>query len=79
MVDNIKGIARNQLHLSSLEEHISQDNSVRFIDVFVDELDLTKLQFNIRTQKMEGRPGFDSGLILKIYLYGYPWNLLKIG
>lgn len=71
MVENIKGIERNQIQLSSLDDFISQDNPIRFIDVFVDELDLVQLKFNIKTNNIEGRPSFESSLLLKIYLYGY--------
>ncbi len=71
MVDNIKGVGRNQMQLTSLEDFISQDNPIRFIDAFVDQLDLVKLQFEIKIPHKEGRPSFEAGLILKIYLYGY--------
>ena len=62
---------RFQITLSCLEDKITAENPARFIDAFVDHLDLTKLGFIINTIKTEGRPGFDSGHFLKIYLYGY--------
>ena len=62
---------RFQISLSSLEDKITADNPVRFVDAFVEHLDLTKLGFIINTLKTEGRPCFDSKHFLKIYLYGY--------
>jgi transposase len=67
----IQGISRNQLQLSSLEDTISSDNPVRFIDAFVNSIDLIKLGFIISVLKTEGRPSFETQVFLKIYLYGY--------
>lgn len=65
------GISRYQMRISSLEDTISQDNQVRFIDAFVLFLDLSKLDFEVKTLKKEGRPSYDTKAFLKIYLYGY--------
>ena len=70
-MQHIQGIARNQLQVSSLEDTISQDNPVRFIDAFVNSIDLEKIGFTPRVLKTEGRPSFDTKVFLKIYLYGY--------
>lgn len=70
-MQHIKGISRNQLHVSSLEDTISQDNPVRFIDAFVGSIDLEKIGFTLKVLKAEGRPSFDTKVFLKIYLYGY--------
>ncbi|HTG67428.1 MAG TPA: transposase, partial [Flavobacterium sp.] len=70
-MEHITGISRNQLHLSSLEDYISSDNQVRFIDAFVENLNLSKLGFAIKTFKCQGRPGYKSTIFLKLYLYGY--------
>ncbi|MBM6497921.1 transposase, partial [Flavobacterium macrobrachii] len=59
------------LQVSSLEDSISQDNPVRFIDAFVNLIDLEKIGFTPRVLKTEGRPSFDTKIFLKIYLYGY--------
>ena len=67
----IQGISRHQLHLASLEDTISQDNPVRFIDAFVNTIDLERLGFQEKVLKSEGRPSFDALVFLKIYLYGY--------
>lgn len=70
-MQHIQGISRNQLQMSSLEDTISADNPVRFIDAFVGSIDLEKLGFTPRVLKAEGRPSFETQLFLKIYLYGY--------
>jgi transposase len=70
-MEHITGISRNQLSFSSLEDLISPDNQVRFLDAFVDHLNLAKLGFAIRTLKSQGRPSYKSTIFLKLYLYGY--------
>lgn len=62
---------RHQLQIRSLEECISKDNPVRFIDAFVDQLELPKVGFVVAEVKAEGRPAFDPKVFLKLYLYGY--------
>ena len=71
MMQHITGIARNQMVFTSLEDPIFKDNPVRFIDAFVENIDLKTLGFELRTLKNEGRPSFDTKIFLKIYLYGY--------
>ena len=70
-MQHIQGICRNQLQMVSLEDKITADNSVRFIEAFVGVLDLQKIGFEPRTLKTEGRPSFQTEVFLKIYLYGY--------
>jgi transposase len=70
-MQHIQGISRNQLQIVSLEDSISQDNPVRFIEAFVGYIDLKKVGFELRVLKTEGRPSFDTKVFLKIYLYGY--------
>lgn len=62
---------RFQTRFTSLEEPIGQDNPVRFIDAFVDVLELDKLNFSITEAKIEGRPAFAPKIFLKLYFYGY--------
>ena len=54
-----------------LDEYVSEDNPVRVIDVFVDELDLKALGFAGVVPEATGRPGYHPALLLKIYVYGY--------
>ena len=67
----IKGNNRDQLVFSTLEMQIELENPVRFVDAFVEQIDLNQLGFVLNALKTEGRPSFESKLFLKIYLYGY--------
>ena len=57
--------------ISSLESSISTDNPIRFIDAFVEHIDLKALGFEVQILKTEGRPSFETNIFLKLYLYGY--------
>jgi transposase len=46
-------------------------NPVRIIDLFVEGLDLNKLQFIAKGKSVDGRPAYDNKILLKLYLYGY--------
>jgi transposase len=54
-----------------LDDYVSEENLVRVIDVFVDELDLGALGFEGVVPELTGRPGYHPGLLLKLYVYGY--------
>jgi transposase len=70
-MQHILGISSHQTRVSSLEDAISPNNQVRFLDAFVSFIDLSKLGFSFQTLKNEGRPSYNSQVFLKIYLYGY--------
>lgn len=69
----IEGADRNQRTLfpEHLEDWIGEDNAVRVIDVFVDELDLGELGFERAEPASTGRPGYHPACLLKLYIYGY--------
>ena len=69
----IEGEDRSQSTLfpEHLDDYISEDNPVRVIDVFVDELDLSQLGFEGAEPEVTGRPAYHPASILKIYIYGY--------
>jgi len=69
----IEGHARDQMLLipASIEDYVAADNPVRFIEGFVDGLDLAAAGFARSTPKAMGRPGYAPGDLLKLYLYGY--------
>jgi len=54
-----------------LDDYVADDNPVRVIDVFVDELDLAALGFDGVVPEATGRPAYHPAVLLKIYLYGY--------
>ena len=70
----LTGINRHQITFTDLETQIEKDNEIRFIDAFVDKLDLKKLGIQSLTQsekKKAGRASFEDALFLKLYLYAY--------
>ena len=70
-MQHIQGISYQQMRVSSLEDAISLDNQVRFLDAFVNVIVLAKFNFELRTLKSEGRPRYNTRMFLKVYLYGY--------
>jgi transposase len=52
-------------------EYAAEDNSVRVIEAFVDELELFDLGFTKVQPKLTGRPAYHPSSLLKIYIYGY--------
>src|ERR1017187_3888922 len=54
-----------------LDDYLGDDNPVRAIDVFVDELDLAELGFGGVEPEATGRPAYHPATLLKIYIYGY--------
>jgi len=71
IMQHISSKNRHQIEFTSLDDLIEADNTVRFVDAFVDKLELNKLGFTLNTLKKEGRPSYQSNLFLKIYIYGY--------
>src|SRR5690242_10853547 len=69
----VAGVERTQsvMFPQSLEEYISEGNSVRFIDAYVGSLDLVELGFAHATPSQTGRPAYDPGDLLRLYIYGY--------
>lgn len=69
----VEGADRGQSTLlpECLDDWISEDNPVRAIDVFVDELDLSELGFGRVDPKATGRPSYHPSVLLKLYIYGY--------
>jgi transposase len=69
----IEGDTRTQsvLFPEQLDDWIAEDNPVRVVDAFVDELDLRALGFESAAPAATCRPAYHPGTLLKIYLYGY--------
>src|SRR6516225_2579626 len=69
----VEGMDRGQSTLfpECLEDWIYEDNPVRAIDVFVDELDLAGLGFKGVEPEATGRPSYHPSILLKLYIYGY--------
>jgi transposase len=54
-----------------LDDYVAECNPVRVIEVFVDGLDLGKLDFEGVEPEFTGRPSYHPATLLKIYIYGY--------
>ena len=69
----IEGTDRSQSTFlpEALEDWIEEDNPVRVIDVFVNELDLGGLGFGGVAPEITGRPSYHPSVLLKLYIYGY--------
>ena len=70
---HIAGSDRSQLLLlpEAIDDYVAADNPVRFIDAFVEGLDLRVAGFERVEPKATGRPGYAPGDLLKLYIYGY--------
>src|ERR671928_1664850 len=70
---HVTGHDRSQLLLfpEAVDDYVGPDNPVRFIDAFVDRLDLAAAGFAGVEPKATGRPGYAPADLLKLYLYGY--------
>jgi transposase len=54
-----------------LDDFVAEDNPVRIIDAFVEELELGSLGFDGALPSTTGRPSYHPAVLLKIYIYGY--------
>jgi transposase len=69
----IEGYCRTQRLLlpDLLDDYVTAENPVRFIDAYVESLDLERLGFARAHAALTGRPGYDPRDVLKLYIYGY--------
>ena len=69
----IEGEDRKQrlLFPEVLDDYIGEENAIRFIDVFIEKLDLSEMGFQRAIPKETGRPPYDPGDLLRLYVYGY--------
>jgi len=69
----IEGADRAEVLLfpEALDDYITPENPVRFIDAFVSSLDLSELGFTRAVPASTGRPAYDPATLLKLYVYGY--------
>ncbi len=73
IVSYIAGVSRDQVVLfpEAIDDYITQDNPVRFIDAFVERMNLRELGFIKTEHAKTGRPGYEPKDLLKLYIYGY--------
>ncbi len=69
----VQGEDRSQSTLfpERLDDYVGEDNPVRVVDLFVDELDLGGLGFSRVEPLATGRPSYHPSALLKLYIYGY--------
>jgi len=73
MSEHVNGTHRDQTVLfpNTINQYVEKENPVRFIDAFVDSLNLEKLGFKHSILAETGRPSYDPTDLLKLYIYGY--------
>ena len=67
--------AQTQLLPETVEDYVPPEHPVRFLDAFVAQLDLHILGFAKAIPAHTGRPPYDPGDLLRLYLYGYGQRL----
>jgi transposase len=72
MTDHIQGLPRNQTFLlpNTIEQYVAKDSPVKFIDAYINKLDMEKLGFTHAAQQENGAPSYDPKDLAKLYLYG---------
>jgi transposase len=72
-MNHLRGLPREQKLLlpEAVEDYIGAEHPARFIDAFVASLDLRALGFDKAIPADTGRPPYDPGDLLRLYLYGY--------
>jgi len=63
--------SQSTLFPERLDDYLGEDNPVRAIDVFVDELDLAGLGFGGSSRRRPEDRAYHPATLLKIYVYGY--------
>ena len=73
MSEHVNGTHRDQTVLfpNTIDQYVDKENPVRFIDAFVDSLNLEKLGFKHSILADTGRPSYNPSDLLKLYVYGY--------
>jgi transposase len=73
MSEHVNGTHRDQTVLfpTTIDQYVDKENPVRFIDAFVNSLNLEKLGFKHSVLADTGRPSYDPSDLLKLYIYGY--------
>lgn len=69
----IGGDSRDQISLlpACIDDYVAADSLVRVVEAFVASLDLAELGFNRAVAAATGRPGFQPGDMLRLYIWGY--------
>ena len=70
---HIEGSDREQMTLfpEALDDYVSQENPARFIEAFVESLDLEDRGFTHALPHGLGRPPYNPADLLRLFIYGY--------
>jgi Transposase and inactivated derivatives len=73
MSEHVNGPHRDQTVLfpNTIDQYVDKENTVRFIDAFLDSLNMEKLGFKHSIPADTGRPSYNPSDMLKLYIYGY--------
>ena len=74
-MDHIQGNSRNQMMMISLEQMVHKEAFVRIIEAFVNAIDIESFGFTNSVHGKEGRPPYHPSDLLKLWFYGYRYNL----
>ncbi len=68
-----KGESREQriLFPDTIDDYIEENNPVRFLEAFIEKLDMEELDVKYAKPMYTGRPPYDPKDLLKLYIYGY--------
>lgn len=74
MTRYITGVDRSQdtMFPDTLDDYIGEENSVRVIDIFVEELDLSAMGFEKAAPATTGRPAYHPSALLKLNISSVP-------
>ena len=69
----MKGTDSRQMTMGiwSIEEEVAENSPARFIEVFVDSVDVVEVGFSRAEPAHTGRPAYSPQDLIKLYLYGY--------
>src|SRR5262249_19575567 len=72
-----RGPERGEVELlpACLEDYVVAEAPVRFIDAYIEGLDLEKLEFGPAQPPETGRPPYHPKDLLKLYVYGYLYRI----
>lgn len=72
-----KGEDRRQrvLFPDCIDNYVGQGAPVRLMDAFIDHLDMEQLGFQRFTPADTGAPGYDPRDLMKLYVYGYYYEV----
>ena len=67
----IEGVASNKIILfpEVIDDYIEEDSPVRFIDAFVDSLDLQELGFKYSKPEATGRPPYNPACVVRLHWF----------